>query len=678
MKRAILLTTLLLCYSESLLCQTVYPYYDAMKLAKLVDPKNKQFSNDSSTLKLCGSILYNYLKSPTKPPNSLTYHNIKQLFGDTANEDYNPLINDFLPNIGAGMRNENWLGAITSAASSVGGLDVTNVADGLAKFMVSRLKEELDMGFFDTFKKNIDNPYLRDLFPETVAALDLVGPRVYDYSSYLALLRQSFKSDISNIYANLNVLLDEPAVKDFLTAPSRTDLNTIITSSLYIANQVSLKKHPGDVLAGYDANSFKLSDTSAAAIIRGSIQTIQVLSASLRDRSGDRGYWVDSDSIRLLIRNRNAFKIYLGLVFQEAKKKNITFGPKVSIKSLMSAVAKGADAEKSLDSIKTFLQNFASDINAIDVTVKDLAAKEKLGSSIDYTEYYSLFDETLDVVDQCAGIYQLPHASQVSTDTASLHQARNKLKAWINVAKTTCELYVDVKTKNYSSAITHLCTEMQYVQSVGGKDNPFTSDLVDKVLKYGTFMSNIIMAQNSDDVEAAIETVALPAGGAGIKRHSYVDLSVNSYLGLYVGFEGSSSPSDPAFLTSKARVFNSFGVTAPIGLAGSVGFGSTSLSVFASFFDIGAVAAFRFNGDSTKMLPTIQLKDIVSPGIFLCYGFGGNFPLSLNAGVQYSPNLHSVSAIQNGYLGSTCLRFSLSLCADIPLFDVVSSPMKKN
>jgi len=36
--------------------------------------------------------------------------------------------------------------------SSIGGLDVTNIADGLAKFLVKRTKQELTMAFFQNLK----------------------------------------------------------------------------------------------------------------------------------------------------------------------------------------------------------------------------------------------------------------------------------------------------------------------------------------------------------------------------------------------------------------------------------------------------------------------------------------------------------------------------------------------
>ncbi|MFX8731580.1 hypothetical protein ABTM48_20530, partial [Acinetobacter baumannii] len=50
--------------------------------------------------------------------------------------------------------------------SSIGGLDVTNIADGLAKFLVKRTKQELTIAFFSKFDSLIAKyPDLQTVFP---------------------------------------------------------------------------------------------------------------------------------------------------------------------------------------------------------------------------------------------------------------------------------------------------------------------------------------------------------------------------------------------------------------------------------------------------------------------------------------------------------------------------------
>src|SRR5204863_2622585 len=98
---------------------------------------------------------------------------------------------------------------ITSAFSSIGGLDVTNIADGLAKFLVKRTKEELSIAFFDRFKKIIDSAKdLKTLFPQTASLLDVIGDEVYNYQNYIQNLREAFKEDIEALDKNLPGIID--------------------------------------------------------------------------------------------------------------------------------------------------------------------------------------------------------------------------------------------------------------------------------------------------------------------------------------------------------------------------------------------------------------------------------------------------------------------------------------
>ncbi|HYG15622.1 MAG TPA: hypothetical protein VEC12_07695, partial [Bacteroidia bacterium] len=92
-----------------------------------------------------------------------------------------------------------------------------------------------------------------------------------------------------------------------------------------------------------------------------------------------------------------------------------------------------------------------------------------------------------------------------------------------------------------------------------------------------------------------------------------------------------------------------------------------SSTILLSMVDIGAVAAFRFTNDSAEEIPTVQLQDIFSPGIFYSLGFP-NSPVSLNIGYQMGPLLRKVTVQSNQY-GQSYSRFSIALCVDIPLLN---------
>jgi len=74
-------------------------------------------------------------------------------------------------------------------------------------------------------------------------------------------------------------------------------------------------------------------------------------------------------------------------------------------------------------------------------------------------------------------------------------------------------------------------------------------------------------------------------------------------------------------------------------------------------------------------VPTIQLKDIFSPGMFLSLGIPKT-PLSINLGAQMGPNLRKVNVTDpgntnphNDFENRIYWRYSISVCVDIPVFN---------
>jgi hypothetical protein len=202
--------------------------------------------------------------------------------------------------------------------------------------------------------------------------------------------------------------------------------------------------------------------------------------------------------------------------------------------------------------------------------------------------------------------------------------------------------------------------------------------IIEALYKYGSFMAAVVQAKNSDDVAEAIEAAALPTGSARIKRESRFNVALNAYCGIYAGWEEIKGLDLPFCPEKSDRRWNSYGISAPIGISVSGRLGKkhgTSVSLFASLVDIGALAAFRFVNDSTETVPNIELKDIVSPGIFLSIGIPRS-PISINVGYQAGPLLRKVSADANTYKESYS-RISISICVDLPLLNFYTSPRRE-
>ncbi len=759
---------ILLCLFKMAYCQT--PYYDAFKLKAFAKAEARILKinpGDSASVELINSILKAYI--PQDKIIGITYK--FQLFQQISSEfNENPFLivstkiqDDRVLNL---FKSSSFTNSGSSLLSSIGGLDVTTLADGFAKFIVKRTKKELSITFFDKFKEFISKyPDLQTVFPQTYRALTIIGDEIYNYEAYIQTLRESFENDLSTLEKNLpSIIENHPAF--FKKYPQ---LAATLNSGCYIAGALEDKVHPGDILRDYPVSY--LDDLNKNW--KGAIQTLQLFSASIRDTANntDSVYWVNTKKVKELLKDKVAFRIYLGLVYQEAKNKydSIHFAFNGRDTTFIELLNELARHEADFSSYQDFIAGFCEKANKLNGMIKNY--KKPANDSLAFEQYYQYFNSSINLIQYCTEISKLPYLKDVVPDLQA------SLKDYFDVAHSTGDLVLDIRRRNYSSAVinaVHIYDVVKAKYTVNtnststkkGKKsdkqlNKKVTDLVDelekgtrtdipasslttnnnnsqintantakssvsnkevatvliqkaaidpsfiatkaiikqikdslqnilpasvtgkqsddtlkKIYKYGAFMAAMVQAKSSDDVEKVIEAFALPTGSARIKRASDFNVSLNAYAGLFFGFERISKVD-----TGKWKA-NVFGVTAPIGVAASwghrlffipTGERQWSTSVFISLVDLGAITAFRFRDDSTANVPTIQLRDILSPGAFLSIGIPKT-PLSFNLGAQMGPNLRKVnnndpSKPSNDYYNKTYWRFSASFCVDIPLLN---------
>ncbi len=312
--------------------------------------------------------------------------------------------------------------------------------------------------------------------------------------------------------------------------------------------------------------------------------------------------------------------------------------------------------------------------------IKEYSQESTLDSAV-IEKHAKYFRTAVDLVEYCTQTSALPVIKDHLPDLNVL------LSKYFDAAYSVSDLVVDVNRKNYSAVINHTVhiynvvtvrsvNELSTITSLSEQqvaDEKLFKNSLNKLVRYGSFMATIATAKNSDEVERAIESAALPVGSSRIKRVSDFNVSLNTYAGLFYGVERIQD------LDSGNWNANVFGVTAPIGVAASWGhrflFFKTenewSTSLFVSLIDLGAVAAFRFKDDSTAQIPTIRLRNIFSPGAFLSIGIPKT-PLSFSLGAQVGPNLRKVSvdpAKGNDFSDKIYWRFSTSVAVDIPIFN---------
>lgn len=611
--------------------------------------------------------------------------------------------------------------SLQSIGSSIGGLNVTSIADGFAKFIVKRVKEELSITFFKKFKEEISASDMKIVFPNTAKILLAIDDQIYNYNTYINNLREAFRSDMQTLDENLPGIVDK--YDDLFKREGIFTLGVSLRTACFVSTSLKHDMHPGDMLAGYPLSYFDnapLKDKPAFTILKGSIQTLQLMSESLKEiDTSKHSYWSGMDKIRQLVNDRTAFEIYIGLLIHVANQKyegikytdngghDKSFYNTLNQKTVYDAFA------KDIPKYKEFLLTLASRTNELNNMVK--TDEKNVSDSVKIEQYAKYFNSSVDLLEYCINIGKLPYLNTVAV------LAPDQAKTYFDVSRQTCKLVTSINRKRYAESVNQLLllyndivvtaaeknvtnnaavnasvTSGVTVNNAAGNTTVTTNVAVtmsaktketrQSLIKYGAFMSSMIAAQNSDEVANIIESAVLPAGSASIKRESAVNVALNAYCGLFIGNEVIKElEADKVFGNT-----NAYGLTAPIGISFSKGHRilpwplselwktdcGWSSSWFLSVVDLGAIAAYRFTDDKAEKVPTIELKDIFSPGLFWSVGVPKT-PISMNLGFQVGPNLRKVTGTANDYSSSTYVRYSFSVCVDIPLLNFHTKAREK-
>jgi hypothetical protein len=260
MRRFSLSIVSVVCLINLLSGQSVF--YDAKKIASLhptiLNGKVLIPTNDSA---------YRWLRNYTSDKDST-----RKLIGEAFRN--NPFVSVPIPAGG--------LGIPKSILSSVGNLDVTGIADGLAKFLIKRGKEELNIAFFQRMKDFLDeNIEAKTLFPATSKFLG--GIASYRYSELLQSLREAFYKDVSNLIVNLNLLIDLAKYNELLKALPEVRVavrSAKIISELSQSDTTSI--HPANLIHRFA----ELKEWGEMNInLRSSWQVLDRISESVREKA---------------------------------------------------------------------------------------------------------------------------------------------------------------------------------------------------------------------------------------------------------------------------------------------------------------------------------------------------------------------------------------------------------
>lgn len=656
------------------------PYYDAVFLKEHTFLRNDTVFIKLDAMKRIADHLFNYL-----PELETGKHKNKEIPDTTIARllrngfSSNPFFSvaRFVPPIkGKTPQVEKIaVNALRSISSNVSGLNVTTLADGFAKFLVDRVKEELSMAFFDHFKRDLKkNPDLQALFPYTYDVLQTLGDEIYNFTAYFDMLREAYLKDFQLIIPNLRTLIQNPRYKNYFN--QNPDLNSIVLLAFQIVDDYQTEVHPGDMIA-----HLAVMDTSILNLIdpnlKPSFQVLDLFVQSIRSKITDQ-YTVPSDTVKKnLLNDSTAMKIYLGLIYQQSKNKEIKFNyanTTFDFSNIVDSLC--TTAEKRRRILKKYKHLFEEILDKAENVQQTLALSEKEESTEskgNYKGHFGFYHASIDLLECISFI-----PDSIRQDT--LHQfvwGRNKNTCFYVVNKLG-EIYLDINELKYASAILNVAVVYDTIFSKRGKSkNVFNTGSL--IIRYGNFAAIISKAETSDQVRRALETIALPAGSSRLKRGSAINIALNAYVSGYYGEEKFTFLKDNE---RRVQWRTTAGLSAPVGIGLSKGsdfpFGKkwrSSYTVFASIVDLGVFASFRFNDTINDIRPKIALENIFSPGLYFIYGVPKS-PISIGGGLQYGPTLRKIEPSTATIEPRQYLKWCFFVGVDIPFMNFYSKPKR--
>ena len=533
-----------------------------------------------------------------------------------------------------------------------GGLALPQLADGLAKFLVKRTKQELNTAFFTRFSDAMqEHPEFEQLFPSTTSTLSAIGTEIYQIDAYLNVLRESFIQDFRVFPGNLGSHL-----KSMNKSLFKDDKINELLPLLLDATQMSINGgSPDDIIQTLADHSVGELDTQLQPL-DGGLKTLALFSTALLSENDDK-VWISRQELGKLYKDPIGLRIFLGLLYQQ-ENGSIHYGGTDDI-HFQAFLRDAATIEGKFQIIKGHIQSLVQIGESISTEVKEINRefenfKDDLKESKQprYEVFYNYTNDLINYLEE--GIKfknKITGQSPVLLDTLSLKSIR-----LLN------DIFYDAKQQKFSSVIIKSNNLLELL--LANQDFSYKKDL----LKYGAFMAAIAQTQNSDEVAEVIEMFALPAGSSIMKKHTKLNVALNAYVGFYGGNESlilqDGKSRDALLLSMHAPI----GITVSTGLKGNCG----SLSAMISIIDLGALTAFRFKDPDADLLPDFNLQNIIAPGGYAVYGFGDNIPLSIGVGAQLGPNLRSITDTGAPTLNERAWRLGGFIAVDIPLLNFVN------
>lgn len=547
-------------------------------------------------------------------------------------------------------------------------LTATNFADGVAKFLIERGKQEISMAFFDRMRNEFDRTVeLKFLLPITYEIIKNLES--HNILNLLQELREAVIKDLNVLPTNI-LRFRKLTIQDIKDAcPKTKDSVECIKRIKEIRDQFRIGDKKGnaavepvtkaiallimqsmvdgdDIITVFDKISTDDEFCESDLVFMSYVKLSAIIMNCLRSTKESEGLFISGQNANQLIRSKELFDILFGLAIINYENEKCYAGLKINGVKL-------GDILVNLAASRTKFTDITS--SAGKVSWAHLVISGSMSESKESIEgaYKSLFANSVNIAAKSIQLVASIAPDPSDTNGGSVKKFTENLKVGADVC-------TDISEKNYAALFIDL-SRFVTINEVF-KDNQKTQDIV---MKYLAFGSNLASASSSDEVKDAIDAVALPPGSYTVKRSSVFNVALNGYIGYAWDI--------------KSKELYARGIYAPLGLSLNTGFrgkGCTALTVFVGIIDVGAIVSYRIIDNTNENLKQdVRLESIVSPSAQVLIGVP-KLPVVVGAGWRRTPRL-----FYDGQATFTTVApadvFNVNILIDIPITNFVNLPPRR-
>lgn len=509
------------------------------------------------------------------------------------------------------------------------------IINAAADLIIDRLQQELALSFFKNFKEKLQSDsILMELMPRTYQYLSiLVDKSPLLIPSLGSAWKGAFEEDLKALPQNfVTYYMQSSAYKN--SNSDVKDCFRILQRAIETYTMIRSGKHPADIIHYFRLVVEKYIKSDTLTELQQILRLLDHLSQNLL--SGD-GNWVNPQGLKIL-EDGKTLNLFLRLLVYDDALQYTDNKYSVFYTRREGADPQATDSLLTLIKRKTFqirhlLDEFRMLTGAVETSIKKIRDKQDKSQPVQEEDYRSYVQTVFDAIKFGHKLYDL----RAKPDTVYRDFFKDYL---IPIGENAGEMIQAIHTKDYGVALSDFIT---IISTLNEKKNGLIPEkTLNGLLRFSSFMMDVVNAKDVDQTKQALNSAALPAGSYSLKRKSLFSMNLSAYPGFAYGWE---KVKDTTGVYGKMGRFT--GLTVPIGIDLTFGVHSFSFSAVLGIADLGTLVSYRIDeSKNISSYPVISFRQIFAPSLGIQVGIGDT-PLTAGFSWQLAPQLREITSDGN-------------------------------